>query len=360
MNEAITDIDIEATLEGHAQWEAANNYLDSSCSGKFSSGFSSLYFATGYINEIEKSIREILSKSTQQAANFKALVDSISPAIIPDDGGNGGGGGGDGSGGGGGGTTPGVIPVPAPTVEEIEDGKAVCSQYFEGLKLSELDGFVGELVKLAELKNVSLDQLLADDKYSDLIKALLLESPNVPDDLKEILLDFNSSIVREIIAAMMRGEMPDVFMLNELNLEAINNYLSLVAEENGITLDQLLNEKEYASLLKDKLAGMDEAAKLFGGLEDVSAEEVQSVLLDLYTGDTDESLLDNEMPLARSFIDNITEKTEILYEDLLTSPDYSDTVKEAIVGFGKAVSFFGAVSNFSQENMGKTVTSVLG
>lgn len=351
---AVTDINFTSAAEGASQWKSANDYLSSNCSGKFSSSFSKLYVATGYIQEIENSIKEMLDISIGQQANFLSLVEELSGAAeehIPDDPYSGH------DGGGSGGETPFTPPTPVPP--EDDHGKEINHEPLTHMKLSELNNFGIELIALAKQHKLYLDQLLLEDKYVKEIKKLILESPNIPQEFKDIIADSSIIEVKEFLYDLLSGKYPDIFALNELNISTIFEYINAEAEAQNIPVEELLMEEKNHDKLRTILNGLGNASQVFAGWEDLPDEEVQNNVLNMYTGDADESTPKECMNVTRTLVDNITEQVDIGYEDLLTDSVYAESVKEAVLQLGKAAEFFNLNSFCTNKVMSENTISVL-
>lgn len=356
------------------------------------SGFSKLTTVTPdlgvqYLNELNGSAEDILkfmgyilTKATDYFSNDltptpdnpKTTKEEDAVPASPKDGVDGGGGGGGTGGGGGGGNTPATIPdsgitpvtippinVPTlpPTIPEIDinlpkiDLDKIDTKPLEDMSLSSLSGFGDELINLSEINNKKLDEMVEDPAFADDIKKLILDSPYIPQSFKDIIIDMTSEEARQVIEAMLKGQLPDVFALNPLNLGIIYSHLLQIAQENGITVEDLLSNPEYADLLETTLKDFKDIIDLLKSWEELTPEEFQANLLKLYDGDDVAELSDTAISTVRLFVDYISEETGISYEELLTDKEYAETMKEAALEFGKCATFFNITSYFTEEGM---------
>lgn len=237
-------------------------------------------------------------------------------------------------------------------------GKKINSEPLQTMKLSELDGFIGELIALAKQKNLALDELLADDKYADELLKILLESPYLPKEFKELLTDMDSKIVRQFLESILKGEEPGLFSINSLNLGIMFSYLSDYATENGITVEQLLSDSSNADLLKKALSGFSNVISLYKGWEDMDPEQFQENLSNIYDGYKVDELPIEDVVVSRSFVDYVSQESEIPPDDLLTDKTYASTLQEAIKQFTKCLTFFSASSSFSTKGMMNNVSQM--
>jgi len=227
------------------------------------------------------------------------------------------------------------------------------------MSLSDFNGMLNELVELAKLKNVTLDELFLDDKYSDLVKQTLLASPYVPQAFKNIILEMDSKVVRLLFARILSMDYPEVFNANTLNLGIAYSYLEKVAEENGISVDDLLNKKENQSLLKETLSKYDNVIDLIKGWENLPADEFQEQLKSFYLGDVPEEFPNEDINATRSFVDYLANECDVSYEEFLNDSSYADTLKDGAVQYGKTLKYFETVTNCSDEKFVQYSTNLL-
>ena len=150
---------------------------------------------------------------------------------------------------------------------------------------------------------------------------------------------------------MLKGQSPDVVELNPLNLGIVYRYLSKFAAQNGISVEALLNNSKNSELLKTALGNFDNVVDWIKGWEEKPSQDVQKDLLKLYNGDEVADVPQENLDVVKSFVDYISEETDIHYEDLLNDTTYADTLKDAAVQFGKTAVFFSATAHFTTAGM---------
>ncbi|MBR1386335.1 MAG: hypothetical protein IJ568_05855 [Bacilli bacterium] len=245
--------------------------------------------------------------------------------------------------------------LPIPEIDDIEIDRVtllkINTKPLEEIDLSSIFGFNMELINLAKMNNKKLDELLADPSFAQDIKRIILNSPYIPQAFKDIIKNLTDEEARIVIEALFKGEFVDVFLINPLNISIVYNYLQYIAEENKITVEELLNNPEYANLLRESLEGMKEVVDLFMSWEELTPEQFQENLLNLYDGNGIEELEDRTVNNVRTFVDTLCEKTDIGYEELLTDNEYAETIKQAASEYGKCATFFYATSCFTDEGM---------
>ena len=225
------------------------------------------------------------------------------------------------------------------------------------LELKDLRNLITELININ--KNRPLDELLLDPAMAEMIKKVLLESINLPQSLKDILINGDSEIVRITLLDIMSGKYPDVFSLNAMTVGIMYDYFKYIAQQNGITVDELLNNPEYLDLLRKSVKDFEEASKLLEGWDSLDSEKYQEKLLDTYDGNGIAEDNPNAVEIVRRFADYLSNETNIPSEELLTDKDYSQTLKKAGNEVAKASLFIGATSAFSDEGIKNVINSLV-
>ena len=257
-------------------------------------------------------------------------------------------------------TTPGTTPDTTPSTSPIQlvQLEEIDTTPLEELSLDDVYGAIGELVSLAEMDEKTLDEMLMDDSYSDKIKELVLNSPYISQEFKDVILDLDSSVVRVLLEYILNGNSPEIFDINTLNLGIVYSIFEDTAEEYGITVDELLSDPKYTDVLKDKLTSFGSVIDLVKGWEELSNEDFQEQLKSFYYGDVSEEFPDEDITTTRSYVDYLAQACDVYYEDLLNDASYAETLKEGAVQFGKSLTFFNATSFFSDEGIRNNVSGM--
>lgn len=260
---------------------------------------------------------------------------------------------------------PAVVNIPDVPDLDLDTGDIVDEELnkinkssLEKMTLSDFAGMLNELVELAKLQNVTLDELLLNEKYSDIIKETLLASPFVPQEFKNAILELDSSKVRQIFLNILNIEYPEIVDINSLNLGITHSFLEKIADENHITVEDLLNKAEYQNLLKDSLSKYDNVIDLIKGWENLSSEDFQEQLKSFYLGDVPEEFPDEDILATRSFVDYLADECDVSYEEFLTDSSYADTLKDGAIEFGKSAKYFETLTYTSNEFMTETAKGI--
>ena len=249
-------------------------------------------------------------------------------------------------------TTPDTEPIAAIKLAEIN------TTSLSEAKLNELNGLVDEMIELAKQKNTYLDQYIESDVNADKIKEMLLESPYVPQEFKAVIMDLDSQVVRLLLEYILKGNSPEIFDLNTLNIGIMFSCINDIAKENGLTFDELINNSKNSGILRENLAKYSDVVDLIQGWEDLSNDDFQTQLKAFYYGDVSEEFPEQDVIATRQYVDYLAAACEVSHDELLNDSTYAETLKEGAVQFGKSLTFFTANSFFSDEGLSKNMTKL--
>ncbi len=359
-----TEIDYDAVLDTCDDWNTASNDLENAADD-FMDNFQAISFLAGdYMEMIKDSLNDMAAASKSLVDGVKTFAeylknqddDSNSPIIPPIT---------DVVSGGGGSSNnndnnnnfdslvPGQSDKDVISPEQKEDLDKLT------FEIEDTYGLVDSLKDLASEKDVYMDELLEDKEFADDLKELLLKSPYLSDTTIKELEDVDSDVLRLLLKDIMSGNRPELFNINPLNLGVVYTYLKSIANENNITIEELLNKDKYSDLLRDALSNFEDVAKFLDEIKDLSSEEYQATLLKIYDGDGIGDMTDSTVGIIREYIDYLSTESEISVEELLTDTKYADVLKTAGEEFKDSVTFMAAAANYSEEGMTDIVGGML-
>lgn len=339
---------LETLTQAKTKLESAKSTMDGN---PFQALCSSPDLASGLVAEIKASMEDMTKYSTNIHASLNDYLSKIADDDeIPDPPKNNYGGGGGGGGSASDPTDPGITaPVTPPQGNQISDEIAT---QMSKLALNDLDSVVDSLKDMSTTKGKGIDEMLLDEKMADELKALLLASQHIPEELRQLLTSQDSQVVRQAFSDIMNGKYPEVFELNPLNVGIVYRYLCEMAESNGMTIEQLLANPE---LLKSTLAGFEDAVDLLKTMSSLPPEECQKELLDIYDGNNIAEKKPNAVQAVRTLINYVSEATEIGQEELLTDKNYAEILRTATEEFGKTSVLINAAASYSDEGAKEVV-----
>lgn len=242
-------------------------------------------------------------------------------------------------------------PIVPPEIPEPPVLAPIDVTEFEDLSLGEIDGIVETLKEIAEKEKKTLDELLKDEAFAEMLKKKLLESKGIPDDIKKLLEDKDPQVVRETLQDIFKGKHPVVFGINPLNLGVVYSYLEKVARDNNLTVDDLLFDEKNKALLKSVLTSFGEVKTLVMSWKDLSPQELQEMLLRIYDGDEIEGISNEAMDILRVYIEYLCKETGLDYAELLTNPKYASILQSGMEEFAKTSLFMETTGSYSTAEM---------
>lgn len=105
---------------------------------------------------------------------------------------------------------------------------------------------------LAENQNVSLDELLSDPKYAELIKTSLYEYRESLISLNNLSENDSISIQQSINEFLLLNDKSN-YNIDPSTENMLTEFLKSVADKNNISLEEMLTQEKYAELTKESL-----------------------------------------------------------------------------------------------------------
>lgn len=368
------DIDYDVVIAACDNWEVANSKLSVALSSLQGNPFASLCsfnpdLGSAFIKNFTESLNQVLSYSKAELSNSKATAEKFKdndsdtgPSSSVSSGSVGGGG----SSGGSSGDDntaiedePVTVPVVPPDTGEEIDATPLDTSSLNEIELNAIDEIVTTLKDLSVKKGQGIDEVLISDDYADEIKAIFLSLQFIPDEFKQAMIDADSKVVMTTLLSIMKGENPEIFDLNSLNLGVVYSYLEKIALEHKITVEELLSNPLYSDLLKDSLSSFEDTKDLLKDWESLSSEDYQKKLLDTWDGNEVADVSKSAMDVVRDFVGYISDETSVDTEELLVDTKYADVMKQAGQEFSKTSAFIGATAYYSEAGMREVVGDML-
>lgn len=348
VNDVLNQWNLAVTNFGNDRvFAAKENFFSTLSSVGLDSGFAASYdknneALTQALSNTSKSILATLANIEELDENVRNdILELLGEKPRDEDGG-----GGDGPGDGGGGTR-------TPTQEELIDNSKEQLEQYKNLSLSDLNAVTAELVKLAKSNNTTLDEILNNDEYALKVHSMMLLCPNISEDFKVMIENGRTDISQKLLQNILYGGSPEIIGLDENTSITVKKYLEMVAQNNNISVQQLLTDENYSSLLKDSLGSFGNVAEYVNTLDESS---ITDELLAVYDGNQTEKVTASEVSILRSFIDQLATSNNTDSETLLTSG--TSNIQQSMNGLGRTSLFVNTVSNFASGEMGSVLSSL--
>ncbi|MBR4261287.1 MAG: hypothetical protein IKQ33_04995 [Clostridia bacterium] len=286
------------------------NQRQVSVKGKSISGLLAL---DSYGEELSTKCYDILGKET----DLEALIKDFNDSYKEDDGKKnnggknppGGGGGENPPGGGGGGNPPKETPkLPDNTQEQMN--------YYQDLTPTDLSGIVDNLQKFAETNNLSLQELLFDEKNAKKLVEYLGSLGIFDDELKKLIKEGNPVKSQKLLRDIFTGKKASVMGLNVLTQNMIKTKLNDIATKNNIPISDLLGKEENMSLIKSELSNYQQINK---NLSAINKDNCSEELTKICDGEDVEKYSGKSLNTVKDYIKDAAEEKNMSVDDYINS-----------------------------------------
>ena len=181
----------------------------------------------------------------------------------------------------------------ATTLKEQDIGDAateydyILDKYFKELSKDQLQNIVSEIYLLAKNENVTIEELLTNEKYYDSVLGLL-KANNI-----ELSTDIDAATYRNALYSKFAGE-NNMLGLNSTTKENLKAYLTTEAEKLNMSYSDLVNDSNNTDALKETIQNYtdsqesNEGLSLFtNSIKGFSSEETSYTINTLLNSDVD-------------------------------------------------------------------------
>ena len=181
----------------------------------------------------------------------------------------------------------------ATTLKEQDIGDAateydyILDKYFKELSKDQLQNIVSEVFLLAKNENVTIEELLTNEKYYDSVLGLL-KANNI-----ELSTDIDATTYRNAFYSKFAGE-NNMLGLNSTTKENLKAYLTTEAEKLNMSYSDLVNDSNNTDTLKETIQNFtdsqesNEGLSLFtNSIKGFSSEETSYTINSLLNSDVD-------------------------------------------------------------------------
>lgn len=232
----------------------------------------------------------------------------------------------------------------SPTTKNLIDNSKEQLEAYKTMSMNDLDSVSKDLAKYAKEQGKTVEEILSNKEYSQQIKELLLQNKNLSQELKQMITDGSSEISQAVIKSIFDGKQSEIIGLTDNTVITMKAYLTAVAQTNGITLDELINNQEHSVLLKSSLKSFDGVAKELTGLtEDSIVDRISKI----YDGNGVSEIDENTIGIIRGHIDVVASSSQTSAEEVL----FGDTLNSEINNLGKFSIFAENLYGYEDESI---------
>lgn len=219
---------------------------------------------------------------------------------------------------------------------------------YENMSMSDLKEVLSTLVSTASACGADLTALINDSKYSDKIKEALLNNVNINKDLKELYEVADPNVTQKLLNSIVNGSQEKVVGLNTETILAMKKYLSMIANDNGITFDELIGNQEYSEKVK---AALKDFGAVSSYVSQIKEENLQESFGNVYDGNNVGDQSTGVINSIRSYISAVSDNNNVPSEELLFNKNNNDLLNSGINNLCKSSLYADTISYCNSSNI---------
>lgn len=234
------------------------------------------------------------------------------------------------------------------------DNMSLQIEEYKKMSMNDLQSIVDTLQKTAEDNNMTIEELLGDKQNAELIKQALLDSIK-SEELRKLIEEGDIELTRQLIVNILTGEEPEIMGIDSNTVLTLSKYLESIANNNNITVDDLVGKAEYTSLLKTSLTSFGDIGPIING---TTSENIIETMKNINNGNYSVEGKDPSgvIGIVRSHLAALAEANNLESEDsVFESTDYANSVGT----LGTFSVFASNASKFNDNNMIALVKNTL-
>ena len=288
--------------------------------------------------KVEKCVKDIetgkkrIAEYNERATAICKKVHRINPGDPGDPGGPGSGGG-----------------TPKKEIEYVDTTQEQM-KYYQEMDTASLISLANLLKSLADEKQVSLNKLLTDSKYAEVIRKLLLNDSSLSAELRKALEKGDPAKTQTLLKSIVfveTNEAKAMFGFDRTTVTPIYNLMQISANSTDVS-----SYIKNGSNVKRALSDIGTTSAYIGAL---NSSNVTSQLTYVYNGDVSDDFSDTSFVVIRSFLDEASDYKGVQVEELLTS---SSNVQEPLVNLYKTTNYLSTINNYSDEDASIIITNM--
>ena len=216
------------------------------------------------------------------------------------------------------------------------------------IDISQLDdnsivSLVSSLYYMDAKGQIDLEKYLSDIKYAENLKILLLLSPNIPNDLKQLIAQMNPKTLQAFLKKMV-GEGTQNVSMDQTTIDVTYQYLKNLSGSQGDNINTLAESDKISETLIDTEKT----------LEKINNNEQEALGL-IYDGNTTEKA--ETVQYLRTAIDYISDKNEISSDEFLNNTAYKDMVVSSVNDLKASLKTINGLDGEKKKKLIKSIVS---
>lgn len=227
---------------------------------------------------------------------------------------------------------------------------------YENMSMSDLKEVLSTLVSTANACGTDLTALINDSKYSDKIKEALLNNVNINKNLKDLYEVADPNVTQKLLNSIVNGSQEKVVGLNTETILAMKKYLSMIANDNGITFDELIGNQEYSEKVK---AALKDFGSVSSYVSQIKEENLQESFGNVYDGNSVGDQSTGVINSIRSYISAVSDNNNVPSEELLLDKNNNDLLKSGVNNLCKSSLYADTISYCNSSNILEILNTLL-
>lgn len=219
---------------------------------------------------------------------------------------------------------------------------------YENMSMSDLREVLSTLVSTANSCGADLTALINDSKYSDKIKEALLNNVNINKNLKDLYEVADPNVTQKLLNSIVNGSQGKVVGLNTETILAMKKYLSMIANDNGITFDELIGNQEYSEKVK---AALKDFGAVSSYVSQIKEENLQESFGNIYDGNSVGDQNAGVINSIRSYISAVSDNNNVPSEELLFNKNNDDLLKNGVNNLCRSSIYADTISYCNSSNI---------
>ncbi len=188
--------------------------------------------------------------------------------------------------------------------------------------------YIDLMTLLSNIDNNSIIELLSNSDYSENLKKLLLASPLVNKELKDLILKMDNNEVQTTLKNIVTDE----------------------PKLDNVTKKILYNYTEKLTSLKNVSNGSSEFVKNIGDLFDVTSilstrKDIQSMTSTIYNSTNK----NDSFEFIKTIVDTIAKEKKVTSTELLSNKKYENVLKSSLEDVSKGVGYIKLINNLDND-----------
>lgn len=209
------------------------------------------------------------------------------------------------------------------------------------------------LAQIQAATGLTLEQILSG-QYPEMVELAFSEMLGIVQ-LYGIFGSVSQEEMEQFMDHLLEGQYPDVCGITSVTAKTMRDYLLTIAAVNGITVEELLSNPQYADYLKQQLSDFAASQEEILSILMLDNSSLQAFLLGIYDGDSVTingiAISETTANLIRVYLDNLALSLGISVETLLTDPQYQEVLRKAMNDLNKYLSFMDLMTLMESEEI---------